>query len=130
MTQDEEDRKAYPILAEFVDDLEAYLNRYKINSTLTDPITNISVQVCRRSETHYREKKHSYLNINRIPLEFANTLTKGYPLILTKNKETFFLSVFRDYPPAKTWKNITCKVLNTLEYSELVEKHHEAIPKA
>lgn len=120
----------YPILADPDFDFEAYKNRYKPNSVLLDPITNISVEVTRRKETHYRSRKYSYLNVNRIPLAFAQTLEKGHPLMLTNDKETFFLEMFRTYEPAKNWQNITCKVIKPIEYAELVEKYHENVPKA
>lgn len=114
------------------EEIEKYRNRYQPNSILVDPITGTEYSVTRRAETHYREKKHSYLNINRLPIEFVAKLEqqKGYPLILKNNDETFFVSFFRSYQPAAKWQNITAKVLTPVEYSEAVEKYHEMAEKA
>lgn len=104
-------------------DYEAYKNRYKPNSVLLDPVTQKTYNVCKRATTHYRSRKYAYLNVNRIPLEFASTIQKGQPLVLSTDQETFLLVVERTYPPAEKWQNMTAKIMNTpLEFVEVLEK--------
>lgn len=111
-------------------DYEAYKHRYDLNATLLDPITNKTYNVCKRAMTYYRSKTYSYLNVNRIPLEFAATLQKGQPLMLFNDKETFLMLVDRTYPPAAKWQNATCKVLQTpLEFMEKVEEWQTLHPQ-
>ena len=103
---------------------EAYRKRYELNSILLDPISNKTYNVCRRNTTKYRPGTYKYLNINRIPAGiFASTLLKGQPLMLYNDGETFLLTMYHIYPPAKKWQNITCRILkNALEYCEVLEK--------
>ena len=96
--------------------------QYLPNAVLVDIITNKMYDVCKRDETHFRSRKHSHLNINRVPLDFANTLVKGYPLMLVTETATSLLTMHDSYPPAKSWKNIVCKVIDPLTYCEEVEK--------
>jgi hypothetical protein len=109
-----------PLTPEEVSD---YFKRYELNSILVDPVTNKMYNVCKRATTQYRSKKYKFLNVNRVPLDFSLTLMKGQPLVLYNEKETFLMAMYRVYPPAKKWQNITCMILNNaLEFCEVLDK--------
>src|SRR5579863_3094970 len=58
---------------------------------LLDPITEKTYNVIRRNIVTYISRKYNYININRVPLDFAASLEKGQLLMLTVKTETFCL---------------------------------------
>lgn len=98
-------------------------------SKLVDLLADKSYNVRRRRELHYRGYKHNCLNINRVPYEFAASLEKGYPLMLTNDRETFFLTMYKrlGQNTTGTWQNIQCTILSATEFCEILEAKRDAL---